>query len=199
MISPRYKKLSDESTYDNNKVVFAKFDGDEVPDLMEKLQSRALPTFFAIRSGHVETTVEGAILPKLEEMVENSLAEVKKKIKSEMGITKIRDLAHCKELLANNQVVIIYAEGGPSLRYIDIRDTLFKKVSEAEQFNKIGVEFAKLDIQAAKDFSEEFKIGELPAFRAFHHGDLKGQVVGGEAYQPDEIMNLVREFTSKVK
>ncbi|KAF5240820.1 hypothetical protein FAUST_4157 [Fusarium austroamericanum] len=59
-ISPIFHRLSADESYDREKVVFAKFDTDDVPDLAQELAVRSIPAFFFFRDGEQVNTMAGA-------------------------------------------------------------------------------------------------------------------------------------------
>ncbi|RGP64332.1 thioredoxin 1 [Fusarium longipes] len=70
-ISPIFEKLSHENNYDPEKVVFAKFDTDEVPDLAQELGIRSIPTFFTFKDGDLDEKLSGANPSALTKLVGN--------------------------------------------------------------------------------------------------------------------------------
>ena len=111
-----------------------------------------------------------------------------------MPVTEIKDLAHYKELINNNKVVIIDAWAtwcGPC-RFIS---PIFEQLSEKEEFNKSGVVFAKVDVDQADDVSQELGIRAMPTFISFYDGDLEDKLQGAD---PNGLEKLVRDVTSKL-
>jgi thioredoxin 1 len=79
-ISPIFEKLSETENYDSSKVVFAKFDIDEVPDLSQELGIRSIPAFFTFRNGDLDDNMSGANPPALQKLVAQAIdnAEARK-------------------------------------------------------------------------------------------------------------------------
>ncbi|KAG8673064.1 hypothetical protein FPOAC1_006367 [Fusarium poae] len=71
-ISPYFEKYSELGEYDSDKVVFAKFDTDEVPDLAQELGIRSIPAFFHFQDGELYEKVAGANPGALGKLVEQA-------------------------------------------------------------------------------------------------------------------------------
>ena len=111
-----------------------------------------------------------------------------------MTVTEIRDLAHYKELINNNKVVIIDAWAvwcGPC-RFIS---PVFEKLSENPEYSKGGVVFAKVDVDQVEDVSQELGIRAMPTFISFYDGDVEDKLQGAD---PKGLEKLVQEVTNKV-
>ncbi|GKU05864.1 thioredoxin 1 [Fusarium langsethiae] len=72
-ISPIFEKLCSTEAYDSDKVAFAKFDTDEVPDLAQELGIRSIPAFFFFKDGELEDKLAGANPPALQKLVQQAI------------------------------------------------------------------------------------------------------------------------------
>lgn len=94
-----------------------------------------------------------------------------------MAITDISNLSQYKELVEPNHVVIINACAtwcGPCR----IISPDFNKLSENEEYNKPGVGFAKVDIDAVYEVAKELSVRSVPTFYAFNNGILDRAFIG---------------------
>lgn len=112
-----------------------------------------------------------------------------------MPITDIRNLSQYKELLESNHIVIINAWAtwcGPCR----IISPDFEKLSKNDKYNKPGVTFAKVDIDAVYEVVKELSVRSVPTFYAFNNGTLERALMGAD---PGGLEQLVKEATSKVE
>mmetsp|Transcript_3990 Transcript_3990/g.4073 ORF Transcript_3990/g.4073 Transcript_3990/m.4073 type:complete len:149 (+) Transcript_3990:78-524(+) len=65
MISPVFEEMSEEEEFAD--VVFLKVDVDEIPDITERYQVLAMPTFVFIKEGDIVERFSGASVEKLRE------------------------------------------------------------------------------------------------------------------------------------
>ncbi|KIY72611.1 putative thioredoxin [Cylindrobasidium torrendii FP15055 ss-10] len=72
-ISPIFEALSNETSFDGS-VEFYKVDVDAQEDVSQEVGIRAMPTFIAFKNGNKIGELQGAIPPKLKELVENARA-----------------------------------------------------------------------------------------------------------------------------
>ncbi|CAG7555231.1 unnamed protein product [Fusarium equiseti] len=108
-----------------------------------------------------------------------------------MPIIDIKDRAHFKELIQSNKVVIIDAWAswcGPC-RMID---PIYERFSEAEQFTKTGVVFAKLDVDSNEAVAGELKIRAMPTVLVFRNGNKVDELTG---VNPVNLQELVVKAT----
>ncbi|RUP51811.1 thioredoxin TrxA [Jimgerdemannia flammicorona] len=71
VISPKFEGFSNEEDYSN--VIFVKIDVDEVQDVSEAMNIRAMPTFLAFRNGQRLGEVVGANVAKLQDLIKSNL------------------------------------------------------------------------------------------------------------------------------
>lgn len=74
-MAPIFEKLSYENP-DSEKVVFAKFDTDDVSDLTQELGIRSIPAFFIFRDGERVDNLNGANPPALTKLVKGAIEDV---------------------------------------------------------------------------------------------------------------------------
>ncbi|KAF5024760.1 hypothetical protein F66182_3192 [Fusarium sp. NRRL 66182] len=80
-ISPIFNKHANELKSD--KVAFAKFDTDNVPDLAFELGVRSIPAFYFFENGDKGDTLLGAVPPKLKAAVEGLAAKADDTLKTD--------------------------------------------------------------------------------------------------------------------
>jgi thioredoxin 1 len=73
IISPVFEHLCNTVEYDSAKVVFAKFDTDEVPDLSQELGIRSVPVFYYFKDGELQDKLQEANPPALQKLVEQAI------------------------------------------------------------------------------------------------------------------------------
>ncbi|KAF4342080.1 hypothetical protein FBEOM_4011 [Fusarium beomiforme] len=68
-ISPHFEKLSNQMPYNPKKLVFAKLNIDELPDLADEIGVQSVPTFFVYRDGVKKETILMPSPERLKKMV----------------------------------------------------------------------------------------------------------------------------------
>ncbi|GKU05863.1 thioredoxin [Fusarium langsethiae] len=103
-----------------------------------------------------------------------------------MTVTPIENMAQYTELLQSHETVIIdfWATWCGPCRAIS---PIFEKLSEVSGHD--NVLFAKVDVDACPDISEEAGIRAMPTFIAFKNGNKIGEILGADPVKLEQLVS----------